>query len=895
MRLKDRTNYLEFTHFCAQSSNILHRLAYITQILVDEITKIKPSLVDIRVPRKQREEYNARDESFIFSDYDKVTHLQYVKRQFDPIETYKPASKQTKGDDPAEHEKYREILGPVVADLALLIREEWPEKDKESKEEEKEEQPSSRKKRKKKKKKQTQTELMRMNAESSPLIQTDTSHSVIETPEMIDGDRAGTMDTMVQEEELKTDAIQEEEPKEEVAKPKKKKKKKIRVDPFISRDLEIELVEVINAFDMIKYGQYMARFVINEIQEFGMDELWTILGVVMEAIPFHMAEMILYSEMNTLERGTTEQLKTLCLKMVNGTNWKISSALRMAEYFKNIADDDILYSDEWMEISSYFENIAHEAVRDIESEHLLHLLLTIPLYDTAAPMNIIKLALEQKRISFLNNDRILNIVNHIWYHGASIDIGQELKPDSLSFTELLPILCFTPFKFYILPVGYNFTLNVLFGMYLIYVLWYSFEVVNGLATPLTDTVLWILALGFISYEIAEWVDKGREYFSASGVMNIWDTMISICWIFIFVIYLIIDPYDYYTDRQSSGLRSPGSYVEDEEYLREVLLKIYTMLFGFQIFLLATRFLIMFQNTQEFGGLLKIMQKMAQEIIKFFAVAIVVIAAFTFLFYFIYGVENIANHDEDTETPGDFWATMLFSFELFVGGGTNDESAVGAFFTAFLTVVGTLVLSNFLIALMVTKYDEFQDIAKEEAHLLHIETVFDLAYRDRLIPPPLNVIVYPLSVIIHLFVTMSTLTCCNCYSRINRSTYLMLDTFYCGCNRSARQMKKQMKEISEEQMKEDDTIQQQLYKLSCSSLCMQVSGLSYVLYPVVTQCYKCVKCCRRREQSYDSLKQKKRQQLKPSTAYHKGCYNCIKLKVKDELDDANKDKTITTVR
>eukprot|EP01083_Nonionella_stella_P314141 1130631_1 len=120
----------------------------------------------------------------------------------------------------------------------------------------------------------------------------------------------------------------------------------------------------------------MARFVINEIKEFGMDELWTVLGVVMEAIPFQMAQEILYSEMETLKRGTTEQLKTLCLKMVTGTNWKISSALRMAEYFEDIANDDVLYSAEWTQISSDFENMAHEAVHDIESEHLLHLLLT---------------------------------------------------------------------------------------------------------------------------------------------------------------------------------------------------------------------------------------------------------------------------------------------------------------------------------------------------------------------------------------------------------------------------------------------------------------------------------------------------------------------------------------
>eukprot|EP01083_Nonionella_stella_P204526 745537_1 len=554
--------------------------------------------------------------------------------------------------------------------------------------------------------------------------------------------------------------------------------------------------------------------------------------------------------------------------------------------------------------------MAHEAVHDIESEHLLHLLLTIPLYDTAAPMNIIKLALEQKRISFLNNERILSIIKHIWYHGASFDIGQELKPDSLSFADLLPILCFTPLKFYILPVGYNFTLNMLFGMYLVYVLWYSFEVVNDRATPYTDAVLWILAIGVVLYEIMEWIDKRREYCSVSGLSNVFDIMISVCWALIFVINLMINP-NGYSHRQSMV----------EEDTREILLKVYTLLFGFQIFLLTTRFLTLFQNTQYLGGLLKIVQRMFTEIVKFGTVACVVIAAFVFGFYFIYGLENIAEEDAETETPVGFWETILFSFELFVGGGTNDESYVGAVFTIFLTVFGALILTNLLIALMTTKYENFQETAQKEVHFMKIESVIDLAYRDRLMPPPLNAIVLPLGIIIHLFLTLCALLGCNCYSHINRSWYLFLDTCYCGCNRSMRRFYAKRNEISDEQRKEDHMIQQQLYdKLNCCSLCMQVSGLSYCWRPVFNLFYKCVKscrkcwhqepgtskentnakagcCCKCGEQLYANLKskQKKRQQSRPLTAYHKGCYNCIKLKVKDELDDANKDKTITTVR
>eukprot|EP01083_Nonionella_stella_P172931 594920_1 len=854
MRLKDRANYLEFTHFCGQSSNILHRLAYITHILVDEITKIKPSLVDIRVPPKQREEYNYRDKSFIFSDYDKKTHLQYVNNPSDEIEIYKPASKQTK-EDHAEYEKWLPIIGPTVNNIAQTIRAEWPEK--------------------KEKKKHTSVRLgkssiqagERINTHSEsersplmiPLIQPHTSMEAIElikevvTDEELKTDIDAAQSPKHTHEEEDEEEVDDETDKKDTLKEVKPKKKKISIDPFISRDLETELYEVINAFDVMKYGLPMALFVIHEITEFAMDELWTILGVVMEAMPCQMAEMILYSKMESLSRATTRQLETLCLKIVNGTNWKITSALRMAEYFKQIAEEDTLQSEDWMRISFNFENIAHNLVHKIESDHLLHLLLTVPLQETDEPINIIKLALEQKRTSFLNNDRILNVINHIWYHGPSLDIKQkELKPDSLPFSELLPILFFTPFKFYMLPIGYNFTRNILFAMYLIYVLWYSFRVVNETATAIWDTVLWILALGFILYEISEWRDKGREYCSVNGLMNVWDIMISVLWIVLFIMNVLT--LNAFADR-------PG---------HEVLLKAYTLFFGLQIFLLSTRFLTLFQNTQYLGGLLKIVQMMAQEIFKFFSVATVVIVAFTFAFYFIYGLEGIT--DDDTETPVGFWETILFSFDLFIDGGTNNESYVGALFTVFLTVCGGLVLTNLLIALMTTKYEDFQKTAQEEVNFMQIESVIDLAYRDRLMPPPLNVIVCPLAFIIHLFMTLgallskccSTCTWCNCYSRINRGTYVCLNTCYCGCNTSRRRFYAVKKIRIPLQKQEDDLVQNELYKMNCCSLCKEVSGISWCL----------------REESI------------PLTAYHKGCYNCIKLKV-NECD--RNGKITTTVR
>eukprot|EP01084_Bolivina_argentea_P186907 322072_1 len=154
-------------------------------------------------------------------------------------------------------------------------------------------------------------------------------------------------------------------------------------------------------------------------------------------------------------------------------------------------------------------------------------------------MSIIKLALEQKRISFLNNERILTLIEHVWHFGPSIYIEDDIKSVEMSFTELLPTLFFTPFKFYLSPIGYNYTLSILFLLYLGYVLLYSYNIVKGRVSYATDLILWLLNLGYILYEVSQWLDQGREYFSFSGLMNVWDIMISCIWIALYVINVVV--------------------------------------------------------------------------------------------------------------------------------------------------------------------------------------------------------------------------------------------------------------------------------------------------------------------------------------------------------------------
>ena len=212
------------------------------------------------------------------------------------------------------------------------------------------------------------------------------------------------------------------------------------------------------------------------------------------------------------ERGTPKQLKRLCVDIFEGTNWQIANALRLADYFEELAKEDDFRKKEWTEISEEFESMAHGYVNDIESDHLLFTLLTIPLYDTTAKISVIDMALEQRRVDFLNNKRILNIEQHMWYHGASLDIEDDVNPKELSFYELLAILFFTPFKFYMSPIGFNSARVLIYVLYFIYVLTYSYYTITGDVGYKMDCTLWALAFGYVWYEIQEFLETGRKYF-----------------------------------------------------------------------------------------------------------------------------------------------------------------------------------------------------------------------------------------------------------------------------------------------------------------------------------------------------------------------------------------------
>eukprot|EP01083_Nonionella_stella_P198547 728862_1 len=886
--------YFKFQHWCGQKSHILHRLKYITNTIMHKLMDIHPSLVDLRIPEKNDQpRFSTR--SCIFSEYERTKHLEYLQRE---TRLQKVTNKTTQ--------------------LTLNAKETLcAETHKDNK---------------------MQQEIQ-LTRELANTLHTSTAGA------QTNGDNDAEQESSDEDEERELYMYESDEDETEIR----------FHDPFMHRNFLSELKDVIHFFDILKYGPFMARFILNEIRKCNVPELWDILSVIMEAMPFPMGLRILNEQMRDLRRSKPERLFKLCNEMVDGTNFGVAAALRMAEYFRKVSKTDIFQETTWRTKSIEFEKKAHELINDIESDHLLYILLTIPLYDTNDAMSILSLAIKQKRVIFLNNDRILGIMKHVWYHSAAIYVEEDIKPRDFGWGEWLQILFFQPFKFYMSPAGFNWTIAMFYVLYLVFVASWSYLIVKGDDPYEGWIIFWLCNAGFVAYELSEFADKGTQYFSVNAIMNVLDIIISIIWVILFLIFTtetarqrVLEDHMTIADTATittaplefSNMTSTTSYLgtlftttEEEELSTSLFIhdfhgatrQIFSFLWALQLCFVATRFLTLFQNTRYLGSLLKIVQKMFTEIVKFFSVAIVVLAAYTFGFYFIFGFNLVNINGEEGDPAQDFWPTMLFTFDEFIAGGTAEytDNHVVPFFAICITVIGFLVLTNMLIALMTTEYEQFRESAILEIAYMSTETCFDLAHRDRLMPPPFNLFAYAIGLLTHIVFVLPFAICCgtsylNLYTHFGHSTYQWLNTCYCGCNKAHRKaindaIPRSSYVVNDMNERRDmfDAQSKLIYQDRLNTF-LSFSGWIFFRDCCLSSCCKkrifcccsnyCDNCCKKKEccgGCHWCLKPKKLfrkcccndyDTAASLTTFHKGCYNCISLRI--AKDTVTKEDTTT---
>merc|ERR1712228_861681 len=89
--------------------------------------------------------------------------------------------------------------------------------------------------------------------------------------------------------------------------------------------------------------------------------------------------------------------------------------------------------------------------------------------------------------------------------------------------------------------------------------------------------------------------------------------------------------------------------------------------------------------------------------------------------------------------------------------------------------GTVLLFNLLIAMMATTYEDKLDAKSKEVNFSRTEEIYSLGHRPAIIPPPLNILVFGLAVIWHLFeLIVFALSCAKYHVNIKQIKPVSID-------------------------------------------------------------------------------------------------------------------------
>ena len=278
-------------------------------------------------------------------------------------------------------------------------------------------------------------------------------------------------------------------------------------DPFILRDIDYEFIEICQLFNLNKYGENIAKFIIKLLTRKQLLALWKSLGIILEYMPFEKSRYILLSEREILRNGSPDKLKNVCDRIASGSNFTVHIYLFLADYMEKNAKQDLARFNLWNEYFYEYEKKAAQSIMEIESDHLLSVLMEIPLiYDNINKKekhSLLQIAIEEDRADFLNNDRVNSIMQHQWQVPSGLKPNINIKRESENINyKMLKLLLNQPFHFYMTPIGFYSSRNILHVIYFtIICIWLSTQHYLDDNITIFEIILWSLNFGYIFYEV----------------------------------------------------------------------------------------------------------------------------------------------------------------------------------------------------------------------------------------------------------------------------------------------------------------------------------------------------------------------------------------------------------
>ena len=509
-------------------------------------------------------------------------------------------------------------------------------------------------------------------------------------------------------------------------------------DPFINRSLQFEFKEILYAFDLYKHGKIMAQFIIDRLEMKQRKSLWILLGTLLKRMPYHMSLQILTKNRELLRRGTPSSFDQVCQQVIEGSNFSVPVALYISSLMEVNAEEDLARHIEWRKYSEKYEQLAASKINTVESDHVISILLDARIFMDEE--GLLELALESRRLRFLNSETVNGVISHMW---QTVDFSNphtnpSFKPGPMNHWQLFQLLLFKPFYFYLSPLGFSWTISVLFVIYCIIIGIYlnlgihQTDIIPDISTwqGIFEIIVWTCGGGYIAHEIKEYLDQGTTYFSVNLSNNSWDIVLSINFMILFILRILGGYFKIYNDASQ---------------------KAYDILWALQCVILAIRALRLLQTSTYLGPLLHVIGLMVGQLIRFLVIILVTCIGFVIGVMYISDGDIIDHQQFETmyDTTEYLFQSALGITDLSIYDSFGRNQLMAQLYNVFFIIVSSILLLNLLIALMTTEFDAVRELAKEESAYLKAQYCYDLKHRSRYIPPPINWILAIILLLIHI--------------------------------------------------------------------------------------------------------------------------------------------------
>jgi len=528
------------------------------------------------------------------------------------------------------------------------------------------------------------------------------------------------------------------------------------------RDLHIELLDVLQTYDLHKYGHTLCVQIIFEITRKQRDALLEVLGLILREMPTLQALEVLQEFSAELCHSDPIKIYRICVQIMRGANFVAATAICLANFLKDFGKYDLARSEEWDEYSEKLEEVAITKMTEIENEYLAALMMLMPTNVTRQHDTLYKIVLDNRRTAFTNNERINGVIQHMYGNFCFLNpkfcAGEEItaaQKASLDADYELTLMMQSPALYYYSPLGLERTQKISFILYLLYVAY----IIISLEYPyrpvtLSEWIMWGLNAGFVIYEALEIYEMRAAYLdSINRSANLLSLLFCVNWIFIFLVRVFPQIFDHHWHETVDEYRSGG----DAAGLRNTsVVQAYMILFAFQCLLIMQNGLNLFRTHPFFGIFLRIIILMFQDMVKFAFLLGSFFLGFYFAMYIVvatdletvFTVTGSSNYNLFERIRG----LALFMYQTLLGqqnwgdlvkihGFSAGRSEIILILICVFAMFGVILLLNLLIAVLMKSFNDVTDVASAESAFTRAHRTYTLIYRTKTLPPPFNIVVY----------------------------------------------------------------------------------------------------------------------------------------------------------